>query len=510
MGLTRMDELGWRSLSMGFSLDLSTTTLTPADLAAADVAFAPAFAAMTALEAGAIANPDEGRQVGHYWLRAPDLAPDGLGAQITAALDAARALAAAIHKEKLLRTVLVLGIGGSALGPQFVADALAEPHDSMRVVFIDNTDPDGIARVLGPLDLDETLVVCISKSGGTAETRNALLETQAAFERAGLEFGPHAVAITGEGSALWHAAESWRARLPMWDWVGGRTSLASAVGLLPMFLQGIDADAFLEGAAAMDVATRDPRVAHNPAALLALAWHHLGEGRGQRAMVVLPYRDRLVLLSRYLQQLIMESIGKEKDLSGAVVHQGLTVYGNKGSTDQHAYVQQLRDGPDVFFATFLAVSDDGYHGGIEVDPGLEAGDYLQGFLLGTRRALVEKGHPCLTLLLSTVDAFRIGALVALYERAVGLYAARIGINAYHQPGVEAGKKAAGAILAMKPKLLAALDATPATVAELVRRAGVEDEEAAWFLLTRLAANGVVRGFPGGHPSSDRFASDGPG
>ncbi len=507
MGLTRMDELGWRSLSMGISLDLSTTSLTAADVAAADAAFGPAFAAMAALESGEIANPDEGRQVGHYWLRAPDLAPDGKGAEITAALTAARALATAIHKEKVLRTVLVLGIGGSALGPQFVSDALNEPDDPMRVLFIDNTDPDGIARVLGPLDLDETLVVCISKSGGTAETRNALLETQAAFERSGTPFGPQAVAITGEGSALWIAAEGWRARLPMWDWVGGRTSLASAVGLFPMFLQGIDADAFLEGAAAMDAATRDTRVAHNAAALLALAWHHLGGGQGHRAMVVLPYRDRLVLLSRYLQQLIMESIGKEKDLAGNVVHQGLTVYGNKGSTDQHAYVQQLRDGPDAFFATFLGVLDDGYHGGIEVDPGLEAGDYLQGFLLGTRRALVEKGHPCLTLLLSTVDAYRIGALVALFERAVGLYAARIGINAYHQPGVEAGKKAAGAILAMKPKLLAALDATPATVAELVVRAGVADAEAAWFLLSRLAANGVVRGFPGAHPSSDRFAAE---
>jgi glucose-6-phosphate isomerase len=505
MALERMDVLGWRNVALGVWLDLTTTGLTPADLAGAEAEFAGPFRAMADLEAGAIANPDENRRVGHYWLRTPELAPDGLGAVIDAARESARALAASIHRESDFRTVLVLGIGGSALGPQFVADALAEPDDRMRVVFLDNTDPDGIARVLGPLDLEETLVVCISKSGGTAETRNALLETQAAFARAELPFEAHAVAVTGEGSALWNAAAGWRARLPMWDWVGGRTSLASCVGIFPMWLQGIDADAFLAGAAAMDEVTRAPRVSQNPAALLALAWHHLGGGRGTRAMVMLPYRDRLVLLSRYLQQLVMESIGKEKDLQGNIVHQGLTVYGNKGSTDQHAYVQQLREGPDDYFATFVGVLDDGYHGGVEVDPGLEAGDYLQGFLLGTRKALAEGGHPSLTILLSQVDAFRIGALVALYERAVGLYALRVNVNAYNQPGVEAGKKAAADVLAMKPRLLGALDDTPATASVLAERAGVTDPSVAWFLLMRLGANGGARYLPGAGPWTDRFA-----
>ncbi|MDP2306793.1 MAG: glucose-6-phosphate isomerase [Pseudomonadota bacterium] len=506
MALERMDVLGWRNVALGVWLDLTTTGLSPADLAGAEADFVLPFRAMADLEAGSIANPDEQRRVGHYWLRTPEIAPDGLAAVIDAAREAARAVASAVHQVSELRTVLVLGIGGSALGPQFVADALAEPDDRMRVVFLDNTDPDGFSRVLGPLDLEETLVVCISKSGGTAETRNALLETQAAYARAEIPFEAHAIAITGEGSALWKAAEGWRARLPMWDWVGGRTSLASAVGLLPMWLQGIDADAFLAGAAAMDEVTRIPHVSRNPAALLALAWHHLGQGRGARDMVMLPYRDRLVLLSRYLQQLVMESLGKEKDLAGRIVHQGLTVYGNKGSTDQHAYVQQLREGPDDYFATFIGVLDDGYHGGVEVDPGLDAGDYLQGFFLGTRKALSEGGHPSLTILLSQLDAYRVGALVALYERAVGLYAFRINVNAYNQPGVEAGKKAAAEVIAFKPRLLAALDDTPATVAVLAERAGVSDQSVAWFLLMRLGANGGVRYFPGAGPWTDRFAA----
>ena len=516
--LTRLDQGLWRNAELGFQLDYSGAvagdgTLRAVDLEAEAPAWAKAFEFMAALEAGAVANPDERRRVGHYWLRAPDLAPDGLGAGIDAARAACRAVAAEAHASGQFDNALILGIGGSALGPQLIADALAQPTDRLRLHFLDNTDPDGFARVLAPLDLARTLVVCISKSGGTAETRNALLHTQAAYARARIDFASRAVAVSGEGSALWRSAEGWRARLPMWDWVGGRTSLCSAVGLLPMELQGVDTNAFLRGAAAMDVATRVPTLSENPAALLAAVWYRLAEGRARRAMVVLPYRDRLSLLSRYLQQLIMESLGKAHDLEGREVHQGLTVYGNKGSTDQHAYVQQLRDGPDDHFVCFVGVLDDGACelGGtpVEVEPGLDSADFLQGFMLGTRAALRAQGHGTLSLLLERVDAFRMGALTALFERAVGLYAARVGINAYHQPGVEAGKRAATAILSGKAALLAALSDSPEPIDDIAARAGVTDVESAWFLLSRLAANGRgVRVAPGPTPSADRFARGG--
>src|SRR5262249_48132364 len=143
----------------------------------------------------------------------------------------------------------------------------------------------------------------------------------------------------------------------------------------------------------------------NPAALLALMWHFAGDGQGKKAMVVLPYKDRLELFSRYLQQLVMESLGKEHDRQGRVVHQGIVVYGNKGSTDQHAYVQQLRDGPANFFATFIRVErerDVGTRPAFEVDPGVTSGDYLEGFLLGTRQALYEKGRDSISLTLGEV------------------------------------------------------------------------------------------------------------
>ena len=159
-------------------------------------------------------------------------------------------------------------------------------------------------------------------------------------------------------------------------------------------------------------------------------------------MVILPYKDRLLLFSRYLQQLVMESLGKELDRNGKIVHQGIAVYGNKGSTDQHAYVQQLREGVPNFFATFIQVRRDRDSAPIEVEPGTTSGDYLLGFLLGTRRALYENDRDSITITIDRVCPESVGALIALYERAVGLYAELVNVNAYHQPGVEAGKKAA--------------------------------------------------------------------
>ena len=137
-------------------------------------------------------------------------------------------------------------------------------------------------------------------------------------------------------------------------------------------------------------------------------------------MVVLPYKDSLVLFSKYLQQLVMESLGKELDLDGKVVNQGLAVYGNKGSTDQHAYVQQLRDGVNNFFATFIEVRKGRDGASIEVEPGTTSGDYLQGFLRGTRKALHENGRESLTISIPEVTPFQLGLLIALFERAVSL------------------------------------------------------------------------------------------
>ena len=466
--------------------------------------FEKAFADMETLESGAIANPDEGRMVGHYWLRAPELAPnDDVRKEITEPWAKIAEFVQQVHAGTIkpptadkFTHVLSVGIGGSALGPQFVAEALSDVDPPMVIHFIDNNDPAGIDRVIEQIGdhLKNTLVLITSKSGGTPETRNGMLEVKNAYESKGLAFEPHAVAVTMPGSKMDKVAvdDKWLARFPMQDWVGGRTSELSAVGLLPAALQGINIDEMLVGAKEMDEATRVKDLKTNPAALLALAWYHSGNGKGEKDMVVLPYKDSLLLFSRYLQQLVMESLGKEKDLDGNTVYQGIAVYGNKGSTDQHAYVQQLREGVPNFFATFIEVLEDGRDTLFEIEPGVTSGDFLSGFLQGTRQALFENNRDSITITIPQVNPRIVGALIALYERTVSFYASLVNINAYHQPGVEAGKKMAASILDLQTKVQTVIKETSEVLdmATLAEKAGSPDEvESVYKIVRHLAANG---------------------
>jgi glucose-6-phosphate isomerase len=494
----------------GLSLDVSRMRFSDAWLAGMEPLAQKAFAAMSAVEAGAIANPDEKRMVGHYWLRAPELAPTKeLCDEIVNCYAAIRSFALEVHQSGKFTDVLCIGIGGSALGPQFVSDALGTAADKLRMHFLDNTDPDGMDRVLTSLAhrLDHTLCIVISKSGSTPEPRNGMKETEAAYAKAGVNFPTHAVAVTGAGSELdqYATKAGWLARFPMWDWVGGRTSVMSAVGLVPLALQGVNVQGILDGASAMDTWTRPADSRKNPAMLLALMWHFAGGGRGAKDMVVLPYKDRLCLFSKYLQQLVMESLGKKHDLDGKVVEQGIAVYGNKGSTDQHAYVQQLRDGVNNFFATLIEVRKARDRAGIEVEPGVNCGDYLQGFLRGTRTALYEGGRDNVTISVPEVNAETVGALIALFDRAVGFYATLVNINAYHQPGVEAGKKAAAGELKAQAAARAALSAQPQTAAQIAAAANLDPEQV-FHALTHLAANDPrVKHTASGAPGSQTFA-----
>ena len=212
----------------------------------------------------------------------PERAPDkDIRFQIESTVEAVKRFAGWIRSGEVkpasggkFENVILAGIGGSALGPQLAADALGGPNDSIKIYFCDNTDPDGIDRTLAEVGdrLKNTLTLVISKSGGTAETRNCMLEIRNAYQAAEIEFASRAVAVTGEGSRLAELAEKedWLAIFPMWDWVGGRTSELSAVGLLPAALQGFDVDEMLCGAREMDKATRNKTTRENPAAMLAL------------------------------------------------------------------------------------------------------------------------------------------------------------------------------------------------------------------------------------------------
>jgi glucose-6-phosphate isomerase len=505
----------WADFSfVDFSEDYFSTMAQP---------IASALEQMNELEGGAISNPDENRMVGHYWLRNPELAPtDELTTVIRETWEKVKQVSEQVHSGVLqspngsFTDLLVIGIGGSALGPQFVGKALGYPQeDKLKVHFFDNTDPDGIDLTLSEIGtaLQTTLVLVISKSGGTAETRNGMLEAEHAFSGSGLDFSKHAIAVTGLGSKLYDYSQKkgWLDFIPMWDWVGGRTSETAAVGLLPAALQGIDIDALINGASQMDQLTRNPDFRQNPAAMLALSWHFLTDGKGSKDMVILPYKDRLELFAKYLQQLIMESLGKEKDLAGNVVHQGIAVYGNKGSTDQHAYVQQLREGVPNFFATFIEVLKHRDGSSISLDEdGMNSGDYLHGFFLGTRDALYEKDRKSVTLTILEVTPAAIGRLIALFERAVGLYAFLVGINAYHQPGVEAGKKAASAILSVRKSVIEQLNENKGSaqsasqIAEQIGKPG----KVTWIykILENLAINqpNLVKRIKGEIPLEDVF------
>jgi glucose-6-phosphate isomerase len=209
---------------------------------------------------------------------------------------------------------------------------------------------------------------------------------------------------------------------------------------------------------------------------------------------------------------VMESLGKEKDLDGNTVYQGIAVYGNKGSTDQHAYVQQLREGVPNFFATLIEVLEDRQGPSPEIDPGVTSGDYLSGFLLGTRQALYENQRDSITVTIPQVNSRTVGALIALYERAVGLYASLINVNAYHQPGVEAGKKAAATILDLQKRVVAVLqtEKAPLSLEAIAEKADAADQvEAVYKILRHLHANGRGVVFQGtlGQPSSLKVSAN---
>jgi glucose-6-phosphate isomerase len=477
------DDRILRDPDTGFIVDFHLGSMTD------DIGLQEALNAMNGLESGALANADESRQVGHYWLRNTDIAPSQ---EIKEAILLCNKAVQDLDASGL-NTILLIGIGGSALGPELAVDALRPPH-GRRFVLLDTVDAPAIERRLQEIDPKDTLVLVVSKSGRTTETLVALRTVEAHFATAGICFSDHAIAITNPGTALAEMAKGWRKTLHTWDWVGGRTSITSAVGLAPMHLCGIDTEAFLSGAKAMDTWTRQP-FHTNPAALMAAQWASRKDG----ALVVLPYADHLRHLGRYLQQLVMESLGKRNDRAGNEIFHGLTVYGNKGSADQHAILQQLRDGPDNVLIHFI----DCLPAPVTSPLLQDAADTQQALLAGVRTALHEVNRPIVSITLPDQGPRALGALIALFERAVGIAAELANINAYHQPGVEAAKTAAKAQLKQLESVENALNAVPASADTLAQRLKLPPQNV-WRLCTHLAhMNRAIRS-AGKTPSEDLF------
>ncbi|KGG12470.1 MULTISPECIES: glucose-6-phosphate isomerase [Prochlorococcus] len=494
----RFKELLWHDEQLGFWLDISRMKINKNHLEELEPKFIKAFEALSSLENGSIANQDEKRMVGHYWLRCPELAPTLditklISEEIDQIIDFSKGILSSLIKTEegeSFTDVLWIGIGGSGLGPLLITQSLQELNQGLNFHFLDNVDPIGLEKTLNSLgeNISKTLFVVVSKSGGTPEPQIAMDQARNYVKNKNLQWSSRAVAVTMQGSRLYNLAtsEGWLKSFDLPDWVGGRTSITGAVGLLPLGLINSDIKSFLLGASKMDLITRNTIVSENPSALLASAWYSSGKARGLKDMVVLPYRDSLEVFSRYLQQLVMESLGKKLDRNSKEVCQGLAVYGNKGSTDQHAYVQQLRDGLDNFFVTFIEVLTDN---NLPLIQGKSPGDFLSGFFQGTRLALSQNNRESITISIKKFDPCSLGALIALFERAVGLYAELININAYHQPGVEAGKKAAADVLFLQSKVeQLLLDGKTYSIEELSTEIEESSPESIFLILRHLTSN----------------------
>ncbi len=486
----------------GFSIAFAGMDFNDSDIDALSPLFERAKKEVARIEAGEIKNPDENRRVTHFTDRIT-YTQSALYAEVEDFAEKVRSGEIRGATGKSFDALVVNGIGGSALGPQLMQFAMNGPYwnelsDSKRrnylkIYFLDNTDAAEMTDLFAVMAPEETLHVVISKSGGTQETKNNLIAMENFYAQNSLSFAKYAVAITMKDSELDRKArgEGWLRVFEMAESIGGRTSETSIVGHLPAALTGVDFREFLNGACRMDEWTRTEDPLKNPAAMLSAMWYIAGKGKGDRNMVIVPYSDRLVLMSRYLQQLVMESLGKELDLDGNTVHQGLSVFGNKGGTDAHAFIQQLNDGRDDFFVTFIEVLKDSARYTISGD--IAMGDYLHGFLEGLSEALRGKNRQVIRIQIAKLGAAELGMLIALYERAVAMYAEYIHINAFHQPGVQAYKLAAKGVLALREKLNAALvgkSLESGTAAELAEKFGLgEDTVAVQGWLDKAACNG---------------------
>ncbi|MFO7261204.1 MAG: glucose-6-phosphate isomerase [bacterium] len=360
-------------------------------------------------------------------------------------------------------TIVVLGIGGSALGTIALHQALCRPFWNEldgeareyfpRLYVLDNVDPTTIAPLLDRLDLRRTLFNVVSKSGTTAETMAQFLVVR---ERLIRELGPdgyrrHLIFTTDPEKGVLRrlAREEDIAALPIPPGVGGRFSVLSAVGLLPAALVGIDIEALLAGARDMDQRCRTHELADNPAGLFAALQYLAHTEKGAGIHVVMAYSDRLYACADWFRQLWAESLGKRLDTTGAEVHRGPTPIKALGATDQHSQVQLYVEGPFDKTVTFLAVDElptdlpipSAYP---EIDElrylgGHSLGELLRAEQVATASALAEHGRMNMTLRLPRLDAHALGELIMALQIATVYAGALYQVNPLDQPGVELGK-----------------------------------------------------------------------
>jgi glucose-6-phosphate isomerase len=350
---------------------------------------------------------------------------------------------------------VVLGIGGSALGPIAVHHALSAADSGINFFVEDNIDPERLARTFGDLDLRKTMFNVVTKSGKTSETMAQMMTVAGMLEKEGLKLCDHMIATTDKENgnlALIAKKEGLKTFILPSD-VGGRFSELCPVGLLPAAVCGIDIRGLLSGAAHMDeICSREQ---DNPAAMFALL-HVLGMKKGMNVSVMMPYADSLRFISDWYAQIWAESLGKKVDNDGNDVFVGQTPVGALGVTDQHSQVQLYTEGPFDKIITLLKV--DTFRNDMEIPAAFEYVEDIS-FLAGksfaqllaaeykaTEYALTVANRPNISITLSEVDAFSIGALLYFFEMATAYAGEMMNINTFDQPGVEEGKLATFALM----------------------------------------------------------------
>ncbi len=432
--------------------------------------------AMRRLFDGHPVNVTEGRAALHTALRS-ELSDSAEAREASAQARAARARMAALVEQVRasgVTDVVSVGIGGSDLGPRLVADALAHDTDGLRVHFVSNVDGNAVRRTLARLDPARTAAILISKTFGTQET---LLNGRVVRDWLGADDRVYAVSANVPRAAAFGIDE--QRILPMWDWVGGRYSLWSAVGFpiaLAIGMAGFER--LLAGAAGMDA-----HVLAAPARANLAAWHALTAIWNRNAMhagshAVLPYDERLRLLPNYLQQLVMESLGKSVRLDGAppAGHTVPVWWGGAGTDTQHSFFQALHQGTQIVPADFIGTiradhAHDDNHAALLANLLAQTEAFANGQASDDPHRAYAGNRPSTLLLLDALTPESLGALIALYEHSVYLQSVLWGINAFDQFGVELGKQVANKLL---PALQGQGDAddpvTRALLAEIRHRA----------------------------------------
>ena len=363
--------------------------------------------------------------------------------------------------ENRFDNILVLGIGGSALGGLAITEALLKPYWNLltkeqrngipRIFFLDNIDPDSMNGLLDILDLKKTLVNVITKSGSTAETMSQFMIVKDRLEKElGDDYRKNIVATTDKKTGILRqiSEQEGYKTFVVPDDVGGRFSVFSAVGLLPFALVGIDIDEITNGIKDMDLALKNTDINENIAAQNALIQYLMDTKKGKHLSVMMPYSSRLRYVADWYAQLWAESLGKDQDLQGNHVHIGQTPIKALGVTDQHSQIQLYNEGPNDKIINFIRVEEFDTtleipkifeYTGIGYLGGKTMNELLNAEADSTKVSLSDYARPTVTITLPKVDGYNVAQLLYMLEVQTAIAGELYNINTFNQPGVEQAK-----------------------------------------------------------------------